>query len=51
MTNGFPEAARILTLQGAEIIFYPTAIGYIKGHKSPMVTGMMLGKLFSGDTP
>ena len=26
----FPEAARIATLRGAEIIFYPTAIGYIK---------------------
>ncbi len=23
----FPEAARIMTLQGAEILFYPTAIG------------------------
>ncbi len=31
----FPEAARINTLKGAEIIFYPTAIGYIKGHASP----------------
>jgi agmatine deiminase len=30
----FPEAARINTLKGAEIIFYPTAIGYIKGHNS-----------------
>ncbi len=30
----FPEAARILTLKGAEIIFYPTAIGYIKDHTS-----------------
>jgi len=30
----FPEAARINTLQGAEIIFYPTAIGYIKGYTS-----------------
>lgn len=30
----FPEAARICTLAGAEIIFYPTAIGYIKGHTS-----------------
>ena len=27
----FPEAARINALMGAEIIFYPTAIGYIKG--------------------
>ncbi len=30
----FPEAARISTLQGAEIIFYPTAIGYVKGYTS-----------------
>lgn len=30
----FPEPARINTLQGAQIIFYPTAIGWIKGHKS-----------------
>lgn len=30
----FPEAARICCLQGAEIIFYPTAIGYVAGHTS-----------------
>ena len=30
----FPEAARINALSGAEIIFYPTAIGYIKGYTS-----------------
>lgn len=30
----FPEAARINALRGAEIIFYPTAIGYIRGHDS-----------------
>jgi agmatine deiminase len=30
----FPEPARINTLQGAEIIFYPTAIGYVKGYTS-----------------
>jgi agmatine deiminase len=30
----FPEPARICALAGAEIIFYPTAIGYIKGHTS-----------------
>ena len=30
----FPEAARINTLKGAEIIFYPTAIGYVKGSDS-----------------
>ena len=30
----FPEAARICCLEGAEIIFYPTAIGYIAGHTS-----------------
>ncbi len=27
----YPEAARMLALQGAEIIFYPTAIGILKG--------------------
>lgn len=30
----FPEAARIVALKGAELIFYPTAIGTIIGHKS-----------------
>ncbi len=30
----FPEPARINTLRGADIIFYPTAIGYVKGHTS-----------------
>ena len=30
----FPEAARICCLQGAEIIFYPTAIGTVKGYQS-----------------
>jgi agmatine deiminase len=30
----FPEPARINALKGAEIIFYPTAIGYIKGDRS-----------------
>jgi agmatine deiminase len=30
----FPEAARINALMGAEILFYPTAIGWIKGHTS-----------------
>lgn len=29
----FPEAARMAKLRGAEIIFYPTAIGTIKGEK------------------
>jgi agmatine deiminase len=27
----FPEAARTLALQGADIIFYPSAIGYLQG--------------------
>jgi len=31
----FPEAARMATLAGAEIIFYPTAIGNVVGYKSP----------------
>jgi N-carbamoylputrescine amidase len=29
----FPEAARITALKGAEIIFYPTAIGYAPGER------------------
>lgn len=29
----FPEAARICALKGADILFYPTAIGWIKGEK------------------
>jgi agmatine deiminase len=31
----FPEAARINALMGAEIIFYPTAIAYLKDYTSP----------------
>jgi agmatine deiminase len=31
----FPEAARAVTLMGAEIIFYPTAIGWIRGMEEP----------------
>ncbi|MDD1715650.1 MAG: peptidyl-arginine deiminase, partial [Methanolinea sp.] len=31
----FPEAARAATLKGAEILFYPTAIGYIRGLADP----------------
>jgi len=30
----FPEAARINALMGADIIFYPTAIGWIEGYHS-----------------
>jgi agmatine deiminase len=30
----FPEAARITALMGADIIFYPTAIGTVKGYTS-----------------
>jgi agmatine deiminase len=30
----FPEPARINALKGAEIIFYPTAIAYVKGYTS-----------------
>jgi N-carbamoylputrescine amidase len=29
----FPEAARLTALQGAEILFYPTAIGWIPGDR------------------
>jgi len=31
----FPEAARLAALAGAEIIFYPTAIGWIRGQEEP----------------
>jgi agmatine deiminase len=31
----FPEAARMATLRGAEIIFYPTAIANVVGYRSP----------------
>ncbi|MDM7933967.1 MAG: agmatine deiminase family protein [Methanothrix sp.] len=31
----FPEAARIAALRGAELIFYPTAIGWIRGNERP----------------
>jgi agmatine deiminase len=31
----FPEAARVAALRGAEIIFYPTAIGWINGEEDP----------------
>ncbi len=31
----FPEAARAVALQGADIIFYPTAIGWIAGEEVP----------------
>lgn len=31
----FPEAARVAVLDGAEIIFYPTAIGYVRGMNMP----------------
>jgi agmatine deiminase len=32
----FPEAARVVTLMGAEILFYPTAIGWIRGMAEPL---------------
>jgi agmatine deiminase len=31
----FPEAARVAALQGAEILLYPTAIGWIRGMEEP----------------
>ena len=31
----FPEAARLTALSGAQVIFYPTAIGWIPGEKEP----------------
>ncbi len=34
----FPEAARLTAMLGAEIIFYPTAIGYMPGEKEAVGT-------------
>ena len=31
----FPEAARASVLGGAEVLFYPTAIGYVRGYRAP----------------
>lgn len=31
----YPEAARLIALQGAEIVFFPTAIGGLKGESGP----------------
>lgn len=31
----YPEAARACALAGAELVFYPTAIGFIEGEKTP----------------
>ena len=36
----YPEAARLTALQGAQIIFYPTAIGYFKEEKETAVDMM-----------
>ena len=33
-TNGIPEAARLTAMQGAEILFYPTAIGWHPSEKA-----------------
>ncbi len=35
----FPEAARLFALAGAEILFYPTAIGWITGEKDEFGAG------------
>src|SRR5207244_5242938 len=35
----YPEAARLATLQGAEILVYPTAIGLIDETIEPNITG------------
>jgi N-carbamoylputrescine amidase len=34
----FPEAARLTAMKGAEIIFYPTAIGYMPGERESVGT-------------
>jgi len=35
----FPEAARLVALSGAEILFYPTAIGWLPEEKEPLGAG------------
>jgi N-carbamoylputrescine amidase len=35
----FPEAARLTAMKGAQIIFYPTAIGYYAGQRDPRGIG------------
>jgi N-carbamoylputrescine amidase len=37
----FPEAARMFALGGAEILFYPTAIGWITGEKEEFGAGQL----------
>src|SRR5262245_162808 len=32
----YPEAARLTAMQGAEILFYPTAIGWLKSEKAEL---------------
>jgi N-carbamoylputrescine amidase len=36
----YPEGARLTALQGAEVLFYPTAIGWFKSDKEPWKTEM-----------
>lgn len=37
----FPEAARLTAMKGADIIFYPTAIGYMPGEKEVVGTSTL----------
>jgi N-carbamoylputrescine amidase len=37
----FPEAARLTAMRGAEIIFYPTAIGYMPGEREAVDTSTL----------
>lgn len=45
----FPEAARINTLMGADIIFYPTAIGWINPHTKSFGVGVKGHQSEDGD--
>ena len=49
----YPEAARLTALQGAEILFYPTAIGWHPGEKKELGAGpaRRLGDRSSAATP
>jgi N-carbamoylputrescine amidase len=47
----YPEGARLTAMQGAQILFYPTAIGWLPPEKANMASGnRRRGRPFSGRT-
>ena len=50
--SGFPEGARLTALKGAEVLAYPTAIGWHRARRpSSASSSTMLGKRFSAAMP